>query len=125
MSPSGSPVAQASSIDSSLVRSSIRSFATDASPALRVSHGRVGDDLGIGINRDMALVAIEASGGGLVTMTGIGIDRRDDPVDRDLAGNTERGIATILKVLAQNRGQQLPGLGDRQRQRRTTMVSFV
>ena len=76
-------------------------------------HDGVGDDLGIRINSDMTLVAVEAPGGGLVTVTGLGINGGDHPIRRDFPGDTECGIATILTVLAQDRGQQFPGLADR------------
>ena len=60
----------------------------------------------------MALVAIEAAGRGLVTVTGIGVNGGDDPVPGDLAGDTKPPVVALLEVLAQHRGQQFSHLDD-------------
>ena len=73
--------------------------------------GRVGDDLAVGIDRDVTLVAVEAAGRGLVAVTGVGIDGGDDPVLGDLAGDAEPAVVAVFEVLADHRRQQLGGLG--------------
>src|SRR3954447_8116686 len=56
----------------------------------------------------MALVAVETTGGGLVTMSGLRIDGGDHPVLRDPAGNPEHPIGALVEVLADHRREQ-PG----------------
>jgi len=59
----------------------------------------------------VALVAVEAMGGGLVTMTGLGIDRGDDPVGRGALEDPEAPVGGLLDVLAGDGDQQRRRLG--------------
>jgi hypothetical protein len=59
----------------------------------------------------MRLVAIEAVGGGLVAMAGLGVHGRDDPVGCRALKDAEAAIVGLLDVLAGDGGQQRRGLG--------------
>ena len=72
---------------------------------------RVGDDLAVGIDRGVALVAVEAADLGLVAVPGLGIDGGDDPVLGHLAGDAEHAVVAGFEVLADHRRQQLDGFG--------------
>jgi hypothetical protein len=54
----------------------------------------------------MGLVAINAVGGGLMAMAGLGIDRGDDPVGRGARKDPEAAVGRLLDVLAGDGGQQ-------------------
>ena len=69
------------------------------------------DDLGVGVDRDMGLVAVKAVGGGLVPVAGLGIHRGDDPVGRGALEDPEAAVAGLLDVLAGDGGQQRGRLG--------------
>lgn len=75
-----------------------------------------GDDLGVRIDRDMPPVAGKAAGVRFVTVTGLRIHCRDDPIRSDLAGNPEHAVV-VGQVLPQHRGQQVRGLRHRLAQR--------
>jgi hypothetical protein len=83
-------------------------------PVRRVARGDRGggDDLGIGVDGCVALVAVETPGCGLVTVPGLGIDRRDDPVLGHPPGNAEDSVGTNVEVLADDSGEELGCLGD-------------
>jgi hypothetical protein len=85
--------------------------------------GGGGDQLAVGVDRGMPLVAVKAAGAGLVTMAGIWVDGGDHPVGGDLAGDPEAAVATLLQVLAHHRRQQPGGLGHRRRQRAAWRIS--
>ena len=59
----------------------------------------------------LRLVAVEAAVVGLVTVPGLDIDRRDDPVLRHSAGDPEDPVVALLDVLARNDREQLGRLG--------------
>ena len=61
----------------------------------------------------MALVAVEAPGGGLVAVPRVGINRGDHPVLRDPPSNHEPAVIIGVEVLADHGRQQPGGLGDR------------
>ncbi len=73
--------------------------------------GGVGDDLGVGVHSDVALVAVEASRGALAAVAGVGIDRGYDTVRCDTTRDAHPPVGALLEVLAHDRGQQLSGLG--------------
>ena len=77
----------------------------------RVGGGGVGDDLGVGVHSDVALVAVEASRGALAAVAGVGIDRGYDTVRCDTTRDAHPPVGALLEVLAQDRGQQLNRLG--------------
>ena len=56
------------------------------------------NDLRVGVDRQVALVAVEAMGGGLVAMTGLGIDSGDDPVGRGALEAPEAPVGGLLDV---------------------------
>ena len=60
----------------------------------------------------LTLVAVEASGPGLVPVAGLGVDRRDHPVLGDFAGDAEDAVVSFCEVLAGHSGEQLGGFGD-------------
>jgi hypothetical protein len=60
----------------------------------------------------VGLVAVEAVGGGLVPVAGLGIHRRDDPIRRGALEDAEAAIAGLFDVLAGDGGQQHGRLGD-------------
>ena len=61
---------------------------------------RVRDDLAVGVDGYVTLVAIEATGLGLVPVPGVGIDSRDHSIAGDLAGDAEPAVVTLLEILA-------------------------
>ena len=63
----------------------------------------------------MALVPVEAVGVRLVAVAGLGVDRGDDPVGRDPPGDPDPPVGSVLEVLAEHRGEQGRGLGERRR----------
>src|SRR6266508_5210006 len=67
----------------------------------------VGDDLAVGVHRQVALVAIEAAGGGLVAVAGLGVHGGDHPVLGHPAGDAKGAVIGLLQVLAHHLGQQL------------------
>jgi len=70
------------------------------------------DDLGVGVDGDMALVAVESTGGGFVAVARLGIHRRDHPVDCGAPSAAKRAVVGLLNVLADDRGQQGGGRVD-------------
>ena len=60
----------------------------------------------------MRLVAVEAVGGGLVPVAGLGVDGRDDPIRRGALEDAEAAIAGLFDILAGDGGQQHGRLGD-------------
>ena len=60
----------------------------------------VGDDLGVWIDGDVALISVETAGSGLVTMASVRIDGGDHPVLDNFPGDPEPVIGTNLDVLA-------------------------
>ena len=72
-----------------------------------------GDDLRVRVDRDVAFVAVEPAGRGLVTVPGAGIDGGDDPVRGDPPGDPEHPARVLFKILAGYGGQQLRGLRQR------------
>jgi hypothetical protein len=60
----------------------------------------------------MALVAVEPARVRLVTVAGLGVDHRDDPIRRHPVGDDEAAVGGLLDVLADDGGQQLGRLGD-------------
>jgi hypothetical protein len=76
--------------------------------------GGGGDELGIGIERDVALVPVEGSGVGLVAVAGVGVDRADDPVVGHPPGDPDPAVGPVLEVLAEDGGEErrrLPEVG--------------
>ena len=76
---------------------------------------RCRDELGVGIDRDVALVPVEGMVARLVAVAGVGVDRADDPVGRNLAGDSDPPVGSVLEVLAEHRGQQDRRLRERRR----------
>jgi hypothetical protein len=80
--------------------------------------GRGDDDLvdqfGVGVDRQVGLVAVEAPVPGLVTVTGLGIDCGDHPVGGDPPGDPEQppvaAAVVVVDVLARHDRQQLGGI---------------
>jgi hypothetical protein len=79
--------------------------------------GGRGNQLAVGVDQGMPLVAVKATGAALVAMAGVGIDHRDHPVGGDLTGDPEAAIVALLQVLADDGAQQPSGLSRRRRQR--------
>src|ERR1019366_5315674 len=71
-----------------------------------------GDDLAVGVDGHMALIAVEPPGRGLMAMAGVGVDDRDHPVLGHFAGDAENAVVTGFDVLADHGGQQLRHRGD-------------
>ena len=66
-----------------------------------------GDDLAVRIQADVALVAIEAAGRGLVAVTGLRVDGGDHPVLGHPPGDPQGAVVALLQILADHGGQQL------------------
>lgn len=69
-----------------------------------------GDDFGVGVDGDVAFVAVEPAVAGLVPVPGGRVHGGDGPVRGDLAGDPEDPVGVFLQVLTQHCGQQLRGL---------------
>jgi hypothetical protein len=54
----------------------------------------------------LRLVAVKAPVSGLVAVTGLDIDRRDDPVARHLLLDAKDPVVTLCDVLACDEGEQ-------------------
>jgi hypothetical protein len=78
----------------------------------RRAHLGGADDLGVGIGRDVRLVAVKAVGGGLVAVACLRVDDWDHPVRRGALEDAEAPVIGLLNVLAGDRSQQRRGLGD-------------
>jgi hypothetical protein len=75
-----------------------------------------GDDFAVGVDGEVALVAVEAAVVGLVPVPGLRVDGGDDPVRGDLPGDAEHAVGAGFQVLTQHRGEQLRRLHHRLRQ---------
>ena len=81
-----------------------------------VAVGRVGradghlvDELGIGVDGQVGLVPVEAAVARLVTVAGLGVDRRDEPVLGHLVDDAKDPVVALFCVLAGDEGQQVGG----------------
>jgi hypothetical protein len=72
----------------------------------------VGDDLGVGIHRDVTLVAVEAPRLGLVPVAGLGVDDRDHPVLGHLGSDAKRSAVIFFQVLNDHGGEEAGGFFD-------------
>jgi Phage integrase family len=96
-------------------------------------HRRRGDDLRVGVDGDVALVAVEAAGGRLVAVARFGVDRGDDAVGRHAASDAKDAVVTRLEILAQHGREQCGGGFDslaqgapiEQRQHRVSIATGV
>jgi len=70
-----------------------------------------GDDLGVGIGGDVALVAVIAARAGLVAVAGLRVDQRQHPIRGDALGDDEAAVGGLLDILADHGRQQLGRLG--------------
>src|SRR5665811_473960 len=61
-------------------------------PGVGCTHRRVRDDLGVGIDRNVTLIAVKTVRCGLASMTGIDIDGGDHPIRRDTSDNPECSV---------------------------------
>ena len=59
-----------------------------------------------GVHSDIALIAIKATGGGLVAVAGVGVDGRYDPVLRDALRDPKHAVLAFVEILTDDRGQQ-------------------
>ena len=71
--------------------------------------GHLGDELGVGVDREVGLVAVEAAVPRLVAVAGLGVDGRDDPVLGHAADDAKDPVVALFGVLAGDEGQQLGG----------------
>ena len=75
-----------------------------------------GNDLRIRVNGDMAFIAVEAAGKGVVSVQCLRVNGGDDPVRGDPARYPEHPGRVLLQVLAGHGGQQRRGLRQRRAQ---------
>src|SRR5205085_3425793 len=64
-----------------------------------------GDDFTVGVDGDVAFVAVETAVVGLVPVPGLRIDGGDDPVRGDPPRDPQRAVRTGFQVLTQDGGQ--------------------
>jgi hypothetical protein len=76
------------------------------------SHLRRRDDLAVGSDGHMALVAIESRRVRLVAVARLRVHHRDHPVGRYPLRDHKPAVGGLLDVLADHRGQQLGRLGE-------------
>ena len=74
------------------------------------------DELGVGVDRQVGLVAVEATVLGLVTMASLGIHDGDDPVPGHAGDDAEHAVVAFGNVLAGHHRQQVGRLPSRARQ---------
>ena len=87
-----------------------------AADAAGLGQGTVGDDAGIGLDRDVGFEPVLAAVHALMGMTGLGIDRGDHPIRRDSLGDTPPPVGAIgildrFDILAGDQRQQRHRLG--------------
>ena len=80
-------------------------------------HGGAGNERRVRVDRDVALVSIEAARRRFVPMTRLGVDRRDDAVRCDSTRDSEHAVVECLKVLTHHCRHELGGLLQLRRER--------
>ena len=69
-------------------------------------------EAGLGLDRDVGLVAVPVLADALVHVAGFGVDGGNDPVRGDALGDAPRALALArLHVLARHQGQQAHRVG--------------
>lgn len=63
------------------------------------------DKFRVRVDGEVALVAVKAARGGLVSVAGFRIDRRDDPIESHPPSDSKETVLALLQVLAQHRRQ--------------------
>ncbi len=99
--------------DGGVLRQRVLPPTEDVEVAQRDRHRGYGDQLAVGIDGDMALVAVKAASRRLMAVARLAVHGRDDAVLGDPARDPEHAVVALVEILADHRRQQRGGLRDR------------